>query len=146
MCCGCTPDGRCAMRCRCNGPDVPVATPAGPVRIADLRVGDTVVAPSRRGPIAARIVGVIARVAPRDGYVRVVLDDGTAFVTSAVHPLADGRDAAALAGDPGVRSVGPAARPADVTYDVLTDGACGGYFVGPVAFGSTLGGSIEACR
>ncbi len=91
----------------------------------------------------ARVVvpvgSVLSRPAPPSGYVRVELDDGTSFVTSAVHPLADGRLVEALAGDPHVRSVAPAAAPAARTWDILPASRSGVYFVGTIPFASTLG-------
>ena len=120
------------MYCRCNGPDVPIATPTGPRRISELRVGDLVYSVENDAIVVAPLAAVVTRPAPADGYVRVVLDDGSSFVTSAVHPLADGRIAGALA------HATPARRPSEVTYDILPATESGTYFVGDVAFASTL--------
>ena len=138
MCCRCGANGRCASPCRCNGPEVPVATPDGPRPIRALRVGDLVYSVEGGARVAVPVAAIRSRAAPRGGFVRVELDDGSSFVTSAVHPLADGRTVGALGREQGVRSVSPADRPADRTFDILAASTSGAYFVGDLLFASTL--------
>lgn len=146
-CCSCGADGRCRSPCRCNGPDLPVATPDGPRRIADLREGDLVYSVEDGAFVVVPVIALVTRAAPETGYVRVELLDGTSFVTSAVHPLADGRTAGDLAGDPGVRAVSATPRPAPATHDLLPASRSGIYVVGGVLFATTvriLPGAAEA--
>lgn len=103
-------------------------------------MGDLVYSFEGGARVVVPVSKVLARPAPPSGWVRVDLDDGTSFVTSAVHPLADGRLVEALAGDPRVRSVTTAAAPAPWSWDILPASRTGAYFVGGIAFASTLGG------
>lgn len=144
-CCRCGDDGRCASYCRCNGPDVPIATPDGTRRIADLRAGDRVYSIADNSLVIVPLTAVRARQAPPSGYVRVELRDGSSFVTSAVHPLADGRTVAELEQQGQVRSLSSAPRPSDLTYDILPASTSGVYFVEGIVFASTLSESEAIC-
>lgn len=134
--------------CRCNGPDVPVATPDGPRPIADLAVGDPVYSVENGAVVSVPVEAVITRAAPLSGFVLVEVEGGRSFVTSAAHPLAGGLTVGALAGSERVVSVSVAPRPADWTTDILPASESGAYFVEGIVFASTLGGdgSLTATR
>lgn len=137
-CCSCGNDGFCSSFCRCNGPDVPIATPNGPKRIADIHVGDWVYSTNGNAIVVAPVEEVRVRPAPPSGYVRVEFEDGTWFISSSVHPLANGDFVENMGKIPGVRSVAPASSSFEYTYDIAVASEDGGYFVGDILFATTL--------
>lgn len=137
-CCACGADGLCASFCRCNGPDLPVDTPNGPKRIADLQVGDWVYSTEHDAVVLAPIEEIVIRTAPPSGYVLVKLENGLSFISSAVHPLSNGESIENLEGTPGVCSITSAPKPSDYTYDIAVASEDGGYFVGGILFATTL--------
>lgn len=121
-----------------------IDTPRGPVRVGDLRVGDTVwslAADGRRVEAAIVETGSVAA-PPGHEIVRATLDDGRVVSASPGHPTADGRTLGALqVGEriDGATVVGLERLPyRGRTHDLLPAGATGAYWADGVLFGSTL--------
>jgi hypothetical protein len=129
--------------CVCAAPWTPIATPAGPQRIADLRVGDLVYTVDHGELAVAPLARVGHRAVANHAVVRVTLSSGQVIEMSGGHPTADGRRFDALA--PGER-LGAALITAletvpydePYTYDILPASESGTYFVGDAWIGSTL--------
>ncbi|MFL5797315.1 MAG: Hint domain-containing protein [Actinomycetota bacterium] len=122
-----------------------IATPHGPVRVQDIRLGMTVWSTDRRGRrIRARIVATgRTPVPPTVRIVRLHLVDGRTVWVSPGHPTPDGRPISSLRpGDrlDGVRviSVRRVRYRGMLTYDVLPAGPTSTYFANGVLLGSTL--------
>ncbi len=122
-----------------------IGTPAGPVRVTDLKLGEAVWTAAADGSrLEARVVA-LGRVAFPLGHdaVRLELSDGRSVTASAGHPTADGRTLGALrAGD---RLDGATVVMATVvhlddgaTYDLLPSGPTGRYWADGVLLGSAL--------
>lgn len=122
-----------------------IDTPAGPVPVEDLRLGDPIwtrTAGGRR--VAGSVIALGSTAAPPDHLVvRLVLADGRTVTASPGHPLADGR----LVGDlrPGDAvdgsSVAVAVRErytSTHTFDLVSAGETGAYVAGGIPLGSTL--------
>jgi hypothetical protein len=133
--------GNC--RCLCAASWSPVATPNGPRRIADLRVGDPVFTVDHGERVVAPIIRVNRRPVSHHAVVRVTLASGTVVEMSGGHPTAEGSRFDLL-------SVGGRLGPAEIvsletvrydepaTYDILPASDTGTYFVGDAQVGSTL--------
>ena len=140
---GTCPQG-CAPLCMCNAPDTPIATPNGPIAIADLRVGDLVYSVHEGAVVAVPIAQVRTADVPADHQVvRLVLDDGTTVEISPTHPLVDGRTIGDLSVGDSIEGVGVADATlvpygGDRTYDVLPASDTGTYFVGEARIDSTI--------
>jgi hypothetical protein len=103
----------------------------------------------RRALDGTRVVAPVLRVSPRPlnaphGLVDLLLDDGRRVLASPGHPLADGRDVAALApadGYDGARVAAIASAPfsGTATCDLLPAGPTGIYWADGVPLASTLG-------
>jgi Hint domain len=122
-----------------------IDTPAGPVPVERLRLGDpiwTLTADGRR--VAGVVIALGSTTAPPDHeVVRLVLEDGRTVTASPGHPLADGR----LIGDVQVGDLVDGSRvvradrlayESNATYDLLASGETGTYFAGGIALDSTL--------
>jgi hypothetical protein len=122
-----------------------IDTPAGPVPVERLRLGDpiwTLTTDGRR--VAGSVIALGSTAAPPDHIVvRLVLEDGRTITASPGHPLADGR----LLGDlrPGETvdgsRVSEAIREAYAsaeTFDLVSSGETGIYLAGGIPLGSTL--------
>lgn len=128
----------------CCPPDTLVDTPSGPLRIADLIVGDLVYSEHEGLRIAFPVAEIGSLAVPDDHVMaRVVFDDESMIVMSPTHPLTDGRMFGDLvAGDHyGSRVVASATREPygqPRTYDIRVQSSSGGYFVSGVLVGSTM--------
>jgi hypothetical protein len=129
----------------CLARGTPIDTPAGPVAVERLRLGDpiwTLTTDGRR--VAGSVSALGSTAAPADHVVvRLVLEDGRAVTASPGHPLADGR----LIGDlrPGDAVDGSRVATAirqpyasQDTFDLVSSGETGAYLAGGIALGSTL--------
>jgi hypothetical protein len=121
-----------------------IATPTGPVPVAQLRPGMIVWTQDGAGRrIAAHVLLVSHHPAPpRHWVVRVVLSDGRTVEASPGHPTADGRHVGELrSGDlldgSRVRVVERVSYSGD-TWDLLPAGPTGAYWADDVLLGSTL--------
>jgi hypothetical protein len=122
-----------------------IDTPAGPIRVTDLKLGEPVWTVGADGGRLAARVNAIGSVAFPLGHdaIRVELSDGRAVTASAGHPTADGRKVGGLrAGDrlDGARVVAATIVHLDdgATYDLLPSGPTGTYWADGVLLGSTL--------
>ncbi|HEY8762284.1 MAG TPA: Hint domain-containing protein [Candidatus Dormibacteraeota bacterium] len=122
-----------------------IATPSGPVRVTDLKVGDEVWTATASGRRLAGRVTALGSVAFPLGHdaIRVQLSDGRAVTASAGHPTADGRSVGDLrTGDRLDGATVVAATPVHLTdgatYDLLPSGPTGSYWADGVLLGSTL--------
>jgi hypothetical protein len=129
----------------CLAPQTQIATPKGPVAVADLRVGDPVWTADASGVrLAATIVKTVrVPVPPSHRMVHVVLEDGRELWISPGHPTVDERSITDLrTGDflSGGRIIriaeGAYQQPA--TYDLLPSGRTGYYWANGILIGSTL--------
>ena len=122
-----------------------ISTPAGPVTVDRLRVGDPVWTASADGDRIASAVRAVGRVpvGPTHAVVAVRLDDGRQLVASPGHPLADGRRLIDLSRG----SEYDGSRVASITwenytggwtYDLLPAGTTGEYWADGVLVDSTL--------
>lgn len=140
---GTCPQG-CAPLCMCNAPQTPIATPNGPVAVADLQVGDLVYSVHNGAVVAVGVLQVREVNVPLDHHVvDLELDDGTHVQISPSHPLVDGRTLGDVSpGDEieGVTVVRAEVVPYDGerTHDILPASDSGAYFVGDTLIGSTL--------
>jgi hypothetical protein len=122
-----------------------IDTPAGPVHVEELRLGDPIWTLDANG---RRVVGSVIALGstpapPNHVVVRLVLEDGRAVTASPGHPLANGR----LIGSIGVGELVDGSRVASVarlpyvgdsTFDLVVSGETGVYLAGGIALGSTL--------
>jgi hypothetical protein len=128
----------------CLAADDRIATPTGPLPVAQLRPGMIVWTQDGAGRrIAAQVLRVSHKPAPSGHHViRVVLSDGRTVEASPGHPTADGRHVGELR--PGdlldgsrVRAVQRVSYIGD-TWDLLPAGPTGAYWADDVLLGSTL--------
>lgn len=121
-----------------------IATPAGDVPAAVLRVGDPVWTRSADGRrLPARVVrtGSVSFDSPHDA-VRLRLADGRSLTASPGHPTADGRSLGELR--PGDLLDGSSVSSVEVievegdTFDLLPSGPSGAYWADGILVGSTL--------
>jgi hypothetical protein len=122
-----------------------VLTPAGEVEIAKLRTGDPIITVSADGRRTRAAVLRIARqrIVTAHEMVLLHLDDGRSVRGSALHPLADHRALGELKiGDRVdgsiVTAVGRTPFAGNATWDLLSSGETGIYFIDGVPLGSTL--------
>jgi hypothetical protein len=122
-----------------------IATPAGEVRVEDLRIGDIVWTLGTSGTrVAAPLLEVGSTPVPSTHeVVRLVLSDGRAVSVSPGHPTEDGRRVGDLrAGDlfDGARVTSADRLPygGGATFDILPAGATAAYWANGVLLGSTL--------
>jgi hypothetical protein len=129
----------------CLAASTMIATPNGPVRVADVRVGTIVWTETAEGSrIAEPVVEVGSMVAPaRHMVVHLVLVDGRQLMVSPGHKTADGRAVGSLkAGDQLDGStitkweLVPYA--GERTYDILPGGSTGHYWANGILLSSTL--------
>ena len=133
----------CAPLCVCASPDTPIATPAGDVPIAGLRVGDQVYSVDHGQVKLVPIIETTRTPVMNHRVMRVTLENGATLEISPRHPTADGRRFEDLrAGD---RLDGVPIRAARVvpythaaTYDILPGSDTGTYYASGVLVGSTL--------
>jgi hypothetical protein len=123
-----------------------IATPAGPVPVAELREGTVVWTADDSGDrVAAPVLRISrTRAPPWHVVVRVRLADGRSVAASPAHPTVDDRHLGALrAGDwlDGAVVAGVDLMPysGDYTYDLLPAGGTGSYWADGILLGSTLG-------
>jgi len=129
--------------CTCAAPWTPIATPDGPRRIADLRVGDLVYTADHGKRTVAPLVRVGRSAVANHAVVRVTLSNGDVIEMSGGHPTADGRRFDALApgerlGDARIMALETVPYSEPYTYDILPASESGTYFVGDAWIGSTL--------
>jgi hypothetical protein len=122
-----------------------IATPAGPVRVEDLREGMSVWTVDAAGDrIAAPVLQTSRTRAPIDHVVvHLLLSDGREVTASPAHPIADGSPLGGLrSGDPLDGAVVSSAETVpyggEYTYDLLPAGPTGRYWANGVLLGSTL--------
>jgi hypothetical protein len=122
-----------------------IATPAGPVRVTDVRVGMTVWTQDAQGDrVAAPVVQVGSMPVPAGHLmVHLVLADGRELLVSPGHPAADGRHAGDLRAGKMldgsvITSWELVPYGADRTYDLLPAGATGHYWANGILMASTL--------
>ena len=122
-----------------------IATPSGPVRVIDVRVGMVVWSVSETGArIAEPVIATGSTpVPPEHLMVHLVLTDGRELLASPGHRTAGGRALGSLeAGDPldGSTVVAWELVPyaGGRTYDILPAGATGHYWAGGIELSSTL--------
>jgi len=122
-----------------------IDTPAGPIPVERLRLGDpvwTLDAAGRR--IAATVIALGSTPAPAGHQVvRLVLDDGRTVTASPGHPLADGRRLGELrTGDIVDGSLVVTAElipyTGSETFDLVTSGPTGLYLAGGIPLDSTI--------
>jgi hypothetical protein len=122
-----------------------IATPAGPVPVERLGLGDPVWTLTSEGHrVAGSVVALGSTTAPVDHFVvRIELEDGRTVTASPGHLLANGR----LVGDlrPGdtvdgshVSSAVREPYASTATFDLVSSGETGAYFAGGIPLGSTL--------
>jgi hypothetical protein len=123
-----------------------IATPSGPMRVTDVRVGTVVWTQAADGSrLAAPVVGVGSMEAPAGHMlVHVVLADGRSLFVSPGHRTADGRAFGVLRrGDSldgsTVRSTELVPYGGGRTYDLLPAGSTGRYWADGILVASTLG-------
>ena len=122
-----------------------IDTPAGPVPVERLGLGDqiwTLTADGRR--VAGSVIALGSTAAsPGHVVVRLMLEDGRMVTASPGHPLADGR----LIGDLRVGDTVDGSRvsmalrepySSTVTFDLVSSGEAGIYLAGGIPLGSTL--------
>lgn len=141
-----TEQGTCPMgclQCDCNGPDTPIATPAGERPIASLREGDLVYSVEDEAIVVVPIAIAVRNPVSHHEVVRLGLEDGASLEVSARHPLVDGRRVGDLGAGSEVAGVG--VRAAELvpyvhafTYDILPASRTGAYFAGGLLLRSTL--------
>jgi len=122
-----------------------IDTPAGPVRVTDLKLGEAVWTAGSDGSRREARVTELGSVAFPLGHdaIRIELADGRIVTASAGHPTADGRVLGALrAGDRLDGATVVAAHTVHLTdgatYDLLPSGPTGSYWADGVLLGSTL--------
>lgn len=122
-----------------------IDTPAGPLAVEDLRIGDpiwTLDADGRR--VAGTVIALGSTAAPADHRViHLTLADGRSVTASPGHPLADGRTLGSLAiGDlvDGSAVTGVESEPyvGGETFDLVASGATGSYLSDGIPLGTTL--------
>ena len=123
----------------------PIETPAGPVAVDRLRLGDAVWTLDMGGNrIAATVIAIGSTPAPRGHLVvRLVLADGRTVTASPGHPASDHRPLGELR--PGdaldgsvVASTELIADPGPDTHDIAVSGPTGIYLAGGIPLRSTL--------
>lgn len=129
----------------CLAASTPIATPNGPIRVTDIRIGTIVWTEAPDGSrIAAPVVEVGSMEAPAGHrMVHLVLADGRELLVSPGHRTADGRQAGDLAlGD---ELAGSTITKWELvpytggrTYDLLPAGATGFYWANGIPMSSTL--------
>ena len=128
----------------CLADTTTIDTPAGPVRVTDLRVGDVVWTVDASGRRVEAPLEAVSRVDAPSGHevLRLTLADGRVVTASPGHPTADGRALGSLAvGDQLDRSAIISIERLPYrgrTYDVRPAGATGAYWADGVLLGSTL--------
>jgi hypothetical protein len=122
-----------------------IDTPAGPVRVTDLKLGESVWTVAADGTRVAGTVTALGSVAFPLGHdaVRLQLSDGRAVTASAGHPTTDGRTLGALlpgdSYDGAIVTAATRVRLTDgATYDLLPSGPTGEYWADGVLLLSTL--------
>jgi hypothetical protein len=121
----------------------PVATPNGPRRIDDLRVGDLVYTVDHGERVVAPIARVNRRPVSHHALVRATLANGGVVEMSGGHPTANGGRFDALSsgerlGAAAIMSLETVPYDEPFTYDILPASDTGTYFVGDALVGSTL--------
>jgi hypothetical protein len=129
----------------CLSAGTPIDTPAGPVAVEDLRLGDPIWTTDAHG---RRVAGTVialgsTNVPPDHRVIRLVLADGRAVTASPRHPLADGRTFASLAVGAVVDGSAIVALQFNQyggaqTFDIVASGETGAYFSNGIPLGSTL--------
>jgi len=122
-----------------------IDTPAGPVPVERLRLGDPIWTLTTDGRRVAGAVIALGSTAARADHVvvRLVLEDGRTVTASPGHPLADGRPMGVLRpGDAldGSRVAVAVREPyaSTDTFDLVSSGETGSYFAGGIPLASTL--------
>jgi hypothetical protein len=129
----------------CLARGTPIDTPAGPVAVERMRLGDAVWTEDVLGRrVVATVIAVGSTFAPAaHRVIRLVLADGRTVTASPGHPLADGRQLGTLAlGDlvDGSAVVGLDSLPygGGETFDLVASGPTGVYLSDGIPLGTTL--------
>ncbi|MSQ47779.1 MAG: hypothetical protein EXR78_05215 [Deltaproteobacteria bacterium] len=129
----------------CLAPQTQIATPTGPVAVADLRVGDAVWTADMLGTRLAATIEKTVRVPAPSTHrmIHVVLEDGRALWSSPGHPTVNEQRIADLrVGDflSGGRITRLEEEPykGSATHDILPSGRTGYYWANGILIGSTL--------
>ncbi len=133
----------CAWQSKCAAPGTRIATPAGPVPISSLAVGDLVFSVDRGKVAAVPILRTTRVPVTRHHVVRVTLTSGDVLEISEGHPTADGRLFWDLApgnrlGSQVVAGVESVPYRFAYTFDILPASDSGTYFAEGALIGSTL--------
>jgi len=129
----------------CLAAHTQIDTPAGPVAVEDLRVGEAVWTVDVTGArVAATILKTVRVFVPTNHQlVHLILDDGRELWASPGHPTTDGRALGDL--QPGDQLDGARVTRAErvaynqpATYDLLPSGGTGFYWANGILIGSTL--------
>ncbi|HXG27035.1 MAG TPA: Hint domain-containing protein [Candidatus Binatia bacterium] len=122
-----------------------IDTPAGPIAVERLALGDVVWTLDRDGRRVPGTVIALGRTSAPRGHevIRLTLADGRSVTASPGHPLADGRPLAVLrVGDAldgsSVTAVERIAYDRTETFDIAVSGETGVYFADGIPLGSTL--------
>lgn len=133
----------------CADPDTLVATPTGPVAIAQLRAGDLVYSMDRGAMAIVPVLRATSTAVFNHHVLRVELDNGQVLNMSAGHPTADGRLFRDL--KVGERLSGAVVRNITEipyaharTYDIQPASDTGTYVASGVLIGSTWGGVLAS--
>ena len=129
----------------CLAVGTPIDTPAGPVAVERLRIGDPIWTIDWAGRRVAGVVIALGSAPAPAGHevVQLTLADGRQVTASPGHPLADGRRLGDLrAGDvvDGSQVITASLIRYDgaETLDLVASGATGGYYAGRIPLRSTL--------
>ncbi len=129
----------------CLAPQTQIATPTGPVAVADLRVGDAVWTADMSGVrLAATIVKTVRVPVPlTHRMLHVVLEDGRELWSSPGHRTVDGQRIADLRigdflNDGRIVRLEEEVYRQPATYDILPSGHTGHYWANGILIGSTL--------
>jgi hypothetical protein len=122
-----------------------IDTPAGPIAVEAVRLGDPIWTRDAAGNrVAGTVIALGSTTAPADHHViRLTLLDGRTVTASPGHPLADGRQLGALkVGDivdgSAIASLEVLPYSGGETFDLVASGATGTYYSDGIPLGTTL--------
>jgi hypothetical protein len=122
-----------------------IDTPAGPIAVEALRLGDQIWTRDAAGRrVAGTVIALGSTIAPADHHVvRLTLADGRSVTASPGHPLADGRQLGTLElGDvvagSAIATLEALPYSGGETFDLVASGATGAYYSDGIPLGTTL--------